>query len=646
MTLPRFLKWVTVVVVAPIAIAVLYITLFGWDWLRAPIERLTLEKTGRVLLIKGDLTVALGWPWPRLRANVVSFANPAWAKEKQMLSADVLEITVDLSQLLWAKLVFPELRLQHPVVFLEQGSEGRKSWLLDLNQQNVNARIRIDRLTLDDGLVGYDDAAQKTSVRANLATEKPAAEAGAAGLVFAVHGQYKGLPFKAKGRGGSALALRDERTPYPLTVDASSGPTSVQAKGSVTNLLKFSVVDMQLALRGDNMEQLFPLLGIAFPATHAYATEGHLLHSGMRWRYEKFSGHVGGSDIAGSGQIDVGGQRPSLRAELTSNLLDLEDLGPMIGARPGSLQAARQAAPVAAQTAMPLSARVLPDLPFKTDRWNSVDAEVSLQARTIRRAKALPLENLTTHMSLRDSVLRLDPLDFGLAGGELNAVIALDGRADPIQVQARVRAKKVMLAKLFPTFALSKTSVGYVNGEFDLNGHGNSVARMLASAHGKAGLVVSGGEISQLMMEKAGLHLWEILQLKLSGDRLVKLRCVVADFDVKSGKMQANALVFDTQVTTLIGVGSIDLAQERLDLTFNQKTKNTSPLALRSPIYVRGSFARPEVGVDKMRMAQRALGALALAVVNPFLTLIPLIDAGPGQDSDCAQLVRAVRVKK
>jgi AsmA protein len=137
--------------------------------------------------------------------------------------------------------------------------------------------------------------------------------------------------------------------------------------------------------------------------------------------------------------------------------------------------------------------------------------------------------------------------------------------------------------------------------------------------------------------------LWEILQLSLSGDRLIKLRCAVADFDVKNGKMQTDALVLDTQVTTLLGSGNVDLAQERLDLTFNQKTKATSPLALRSPIYVRGSFAKPELGVDKARVAVRALGALALGVVNPFLTLLPLIDAGPGQDSDCGQLVRDAR---
>jgi AsmA protein len=291
----------------------------------------------------------------------------------------------------------------------------------------------------------------------------------------------------------------------------------------------------------------------------------------------------------------------------------------------------------------PARGRVLPDLPFKTDRWGSVDAEVTLKATTIRHAKELPLENLVTHMSLRDSVLTLDPLDFGVAGGHLDAVISLDGRKDPIQARARVRARKILIARLFPTVELSKTSIGQLNGEINLAGKGNSVGRMLASSSGKVGLVVADGEISKLMMEKAGLHLWEILELKVTGDKLVKLRCAVADLDVREGTMHAAALIFDTEVTTIVGTGSIDLAQEKLDLTLNQKTKNTSPVALRSPIYVRGSFARPDVAVDKGRVAMRAIGAIALGMVNPLLALLPLIDAGPGKDSDCGQLVREAK---
>ena len=494
MTGSRFLKWTAALLLAPVLLAALFIAIFGWNWLRGPIERMTLDKTGRELVIGGDIELKFGWPQPRIRAGALRFANPPWSREKQMVVADAVEVSIDLPQLILRNIVFPEVRMVRPVVFLEQGSDGRKNWLLDVNQQDEDARIRIDRLLLDQGRLGYDDAAQKTSIRSELSTSdtKSAGEE----LSFTAQGQYKGMPLKAHGSGGPVLGLRDEDTPYPLKAALTVGRTAVKVDGTITSLLKFSAMDMRLDLRGESLAQLYPLLGIAFPETRAYVTSGHAVHSGRIWRYEKFSGRIGRSDVAGTVEVETGGKRPAMKADLVSKLLDVEDLGPAIGARPGSVQAAKEAPAPTAAAPRTAQARVLPDLPFKTDRWDSVDAEVTLKAKSIRRAKELPLEDLVAHLSLRDSVLTLDPLDFGLAGGELKAVISLDGRQDPIQARAQVKARKILIAKLFPTVTLSKTSIGQFNGEFDLAGKGNSVGRMLASSNGKVGLVVANGEIS------------------------------------------------------------------------------------------------------------------------------------------------------
>lgn len=637
MALARSLKWLVGALLAPLLLALILIPILGWNWLRGPVERFAAEKTGRALVIGGDLTFSFGWPLPHIRARAVTFANPDWAQEKQMIGADAVDIAVDLPQLLRRNIVLPEVRLERPVVFLEQDPSGRKNWLLDLKQQDEGARIQVGRLTLDRGSLGYNEAGKNTHIRAEISSAGgPPGDAAGRGIAFSATGRYKGLPFKADGKGGQVLAIRDGQTPYPLTVDATIGRTRVKADGTVTGLLEFSALDMRLALAGDSIEQLYPLLGIAAPATRPYVTAGHLVHAGRTWRYEKFSGRIGNSDIAGDLQIATGGERPILKAELVSRLLDFADLGPLIGARRGGATQAK--------TSVPASGRVLPDLPFRTDRWNSVDADVRLSATTIHRAKELPLDNLLTHLHLHDSVLTLDPLDFGVAGGHLSATITLDGRRDPIQAHARVKAKNILIARLLPTVKLNQASIGQINGEFDLAGSGNSVGRMLANSSGKVALVVAGGEVSQLMLEQVGLHLWEILALKMTGDRRVKLRCAVADFDVKHGSMRANVLFLDTEVTTVVGTGSIDLAQEKLDLTLNPKTKNTSPLALRSPIHVRGSFANPVVEVDTGRIAARALGAIALGIVNPLLVLLPLVDAGPGADSDCGRLLRQARV--
>ncbi len=630
----RVLGWALSAALMTLFLAASFVALFGWNWMRAPLERYTLEKTGRALQIEGDLTVRLGWPVARLRADGVQYANPAWAREKKMLAAKGVEVSLDLAQLLLRKLAFPEVLLDHAVVFLEQAPDGRRSWLLDLQQQDEDARIWLGRILLNHATLGYDDTAQKTHLRGELSTNNTQTRDGATELAFAAQGQFKGLPVKAQGNGGPVLTLRDTAQPYPLSVDATLGRTQVKVNGTVTGLLALTALDMHMVLKGDSLEQLYPLLGIAFPATRAYSTEGHLLHSGNTWRYEQFTGRVGASDIAGFAQIVSGGKRPLLTADVRSRTLALDDLGPVIGARPGSVTQA------VAQPGTATKTRVMPDLPFHTERWGSVDADVRLQAKTIARNKALPLEDLQVHLKLQDKVLTLEPLAFGFAGGQLTANITLDGRNSPIQARAKLRARKLLLSRLFPTVELTKSSLGELNGEFDLAGSGNSVGGMLATSNGKLGLIVSGGRVSRLLMEKAGLHIWEIVTLTLTGDKHVKLRCVVADFDVKRGVMHTNALVVDTEVTTLFGSGSIDLAHEQLDLVLNPRTKTTSPLALRSPIQVRGSFAKPQVGVDKGRVALRAAGAALLGALNPFLALIPLIDTGPGKDSDCGQLVR------
>lgn len=642
----RSFLWLAAAVATPIVLSVLLIALFGWNWLRSPIEHIAEQKTGRVLQINGDLSLHLGWPWPRLKANGVTFANPAWAQETYMVSTEMVEISVDVPQLLHGEVVLPLVHLIRPTVFLEQSSQDRKNWLLDAQQQDESARIRISQLTLDRGTLGYDDRATKTHIRSEISSvDIPSASPetpASSGITFKATGQYNGLSLQAKGTGGSVLALRDETTPYPLQMDLNAGRTRVQANGTVTGLIQRSAVDMRLAVSGNSLEQLYPLLGIPAPATHPYAAQGRLLHSGNSWRYQGLTGHIGASDIAGTALVTTGGKRPALSAELTSNVLDLEDLAPVIGMRAASDKPVATPVTAATPALTPApSKNVLPDVPFKTDRWTSMDADVQLHAKQIRRAKELPLDDLKVHLVLRDAVLTLTPLDFGVAGGHLQAELTLDGRGDPIRAKGQLKVNKLLLSKLLPSAAVNQqASIGEINGAFTLTGSGNSIKDMLATADGNVGLLVNHGEVSQLLMEKAGLHLWEILQLKLTGDKRITLRCAVADFNVKDGLMTTNAFAFDTAVTTLLGSGTIDLVHESLDLTLDQKTKNTSLLALTTPIYISGSFAHPSVGINKGQVAARAAGSVALGLLNPLLALIPLIDPGPGKDSDCAQLLR------
>jgi uncharacterized protein involved in outer membrane biogenesis len=625
----RSRRWLVALLLALPLLAVLWIAIFGWNWARAPLQHMVQSRTGRALVIGGDLHVALGWPAFRAQAKAVTFANPPWAAEAQMLSVDDVEFTIDLPALLSLKLVFPQMHLTHPVVFLERAPDGRKTWLLDQVQSDESARFPIGRLTLDQGQLGYDDAATNTRIRVKLSTrDSKAGAASASELLFVASGIYHGLALSANGSGGPALALQDQSVPYPLTMHANVGGTGMNTSGSVTDLLRLTAVDMRLQLHGDSLAELFPLLGIALPKTRAYAMTGRLIHDGPMWRYEKFSGRLGNSDIAGTLQLDSGAVRPLLHGELVSQKLDFTDLGPVVGNRQQRTGAAAKS-----------RTKVLPDIPFSTGSWHAVDADVTLTAASFASSKGLPLQNLVVHIRMIDALLTLDPLDFGFADGHLKAVISMDGRKDPIQAHARISARKVRLSGLSQKAKTTQPNGGEVNLHFDLSGSGNSVGRMLATSDGRIGLIVGEGELSKLLLEEISLHLLEMAELRLAGDQATQLRCGVADFVVKSGVMKVNALVLDTEVSTIVGNGQIDLGREQLDLTLLPKTHSTSPVSLRGPIYVHGPFLKPAVTLDKSQITARSMSAVALGLINPLLALIPLVEVGASLQTNCGQLI-------
>ena len=624
----RALKWLAAglaILLSLPLLLLLWSAVFGWNWARAPLQNWALQRTGRALLIGGDLDVLLAWPLPRVQARAVSFANPPWAAAPQMVVADVAEVSIDLGELVHGRLAFPEVRVRRPQVFLEQAAGGRKNWLLDHAQTDEAARVAIGRVMLDEGRIHYIDPAQQTAVVMDLSTvaeaapDAPAVKAGAAvgSVRFKAQGRLRGQALNAQGSGGAVLALRDETRPFPLQLQATLGKTEVQASGTVTSLFKLSAVDLQIKLRGDSLATLYPLIGVALPPTPAYRSSGRLVRRGTFWRYESFAGQVGRSDLAGTLQVDTALARPLLTGAVRSRLLDLADLGPAVGAR-----------------ALP-SVRVLPDLPLDTTRWAHMDADVSVQAEQLLHEQSVMVEQLRVRLLLQDRQLTLDPFNFAVAGGLLTAMVTLDARAEPMRGRASAKLKGLMLSRLLPTADLRKAGIGRLDGELKLQGQGRSVGQLLASADGHFRLTANKGQISRLLMEQSGLHLLEILRLNLSGDQTVPMNCAVADFKVEHGVMQVQRLVLDTSVNTLVGRGQVDLAQERLDLTIVPHTKVVSVVALRSPIYIKGSFAKPVVDVDRGRIAARGVGALVLGLLNPVLALVPLLDSGPGVENGC-----------
>jgi AsmA protein len=610
----RALKW-TGGIIAALMLALALFVAFGLSTLKGPITRAVSNASGRELRIEGDLRPVWTWVHPRLRAEKVSFANPDWAGEDYMFRADAVEASVELLPLLAGRVVLPEVHLERPVIDLEIDEQGRKNWLLERDQDKQGgSRISIVALTFDQGRLKFDDAGRDIVLDTQLSTDDQGVNAKTAGY-------YHGLPAAAEGKGGKVLALKDAGTPYPIDVAGKVGDTSFKARGTLTNVAQLSSLDLAIQVSGRTMSELYDVIGVAFPETSKYNTQGRLVRAQKMIRYQNFTGKVGESDIAGTLQFDTGGKRVYMHGELTSKLLNLADLGPLVG------------------TDQPKESGVLPDMPFDSDRWDSIDADVKIKSGSIKRPKALPLENLATRIRMKDKVLTLDPFEVGLAGGKISGPIKLDGQKDPIAAQAVLRLRDLSLPKLFPTLPENQKSIGDINGLIELQGRGDSVGEMLGAANGKIGMYLDGGKISRYMMELVALDLWGVARVKMKGDEPIDIRCAIADFSVKDGLAKTNAFVFDTQVVNVGGDGTVNLKSEQMDLKLNPEPKDRSVASLNAPLYIKGTFGAPKFAPDWQRLGAKGVGAVLMGLLSPALAVLPLLKEGEDKDSPCQQLI-------
>ncbi|CAM2176538.1 AsmA family protein [Burkholderia orbicola] len=477
-------------------------------------------------------------------------------------------------------------------------------------------------------------AAAASGASGAAAPAKPAGPTYAFGLK--VDGRYKNVPISGTGKVGGVLAIQDTSQPFPLQADVKAGDTRLAIVGTLTDPRHLAALDLRLWLQGTSMSHLYQLTGITLPDTPPYATEGRLIGNfkpnASTFRYENFNGRVGGSDLGGTLTWAQREPRPKLSGELVSNLLQFSDLAPVIGADSAASKKKR------GDTTRQPPDRVLPVAAFRTERWSAIDADVKFTGRKLIKSADLPITNLYTHILMQDGVLTLEPLQFGVAGGTLATNAHLDGSRTPLKGRFTLAARHLKLKQLFPTQKVMQSAFGEINGDASLSATGNSPAALAATSTGEVKALITNGRISRLLMEAAGLNVANVVYEKLFGNRDVNINCAAIDFVATDGMLDPKVFALDTDDALINVDGPINLRDESLDLKIHPHTKGFRIFSLRSPLYAKGTFKNPKVGVDAGALALRAGAMVGLGLINPFAALIPLIAPSNNRDVPCSEL--------
>ena len=647
----RALIWVGAILgVIAVAIVILVATL---DWNRAKgyISAGVSKATGRQLRINGDLNVEFGWI-SSVRASQIQFENAPWSTHPQMVEAGLVEVKVDLWQLFKWRLVLPTVTISQARVILEKTADGSANWEFraapavtgQLPEKRTEFPV-IEKLLIKDGTFLFTNQQTSTQLEVKL-TQAEAAGFLEGPVKLQAEGTYQKQPMTVSLEGGSYQNLRSAQEPYPLDIKLGVGKVKANIKGHLAEPLEMKGEDVTLDIQGDDMANLFPLIHLVFPSTPPYKLKGHLKHKASVWSFSNFSGRVGDSDLSGTLRVDTGSQRPVMKADLVSTLLDFDDLAGFIGATPGTgpgeaaTEEQKQRAAVEKK-----DDRLFPDQHYDLERLRAMDAEVQLRAKQIL-APNLPIDTLVAKLSLNDGVLKFAPATFGVANGRIELYSTFDGANHPAKVTIDARLLQLDLKQLLGKSTFAQQSLGPLGGRINISGTGESFRELMATASGNTFVAMSGGEVSHLLVELAGLDVAETLGVLVKGDEPVPIRCAVVDLHGQDGQMGVQTLVLDTTDTVIFGEGKIDLRDEQLDIVLTPVPKDFSPLSLRSFIRVGGSFKKVSVFPDPLKTGTKSLLA---KIANVFMVLVSAVvqprDLWFGRDIDCETLIAGLQQK-
>lgn len=623
-----FFKWTGITLLAFLVAVIITLYFLDWNQMRGPLSRYLSSKSGREVRIEGNLSVKLFSWQPSLDVGEVFIGNPGWVGTPQAARFTRARVEVRLVPLIFGDVILPLVRIDEPSLLLVRDESGRTNWD-SKSGQNPNEAFKlppIRRFIINKGHVEIRDAVRKLHFTGTVSSAEDARGKGAS-FALTGDGTLNQNKFLANVQGGPLLNV-DESRPYNFTADVHAGETHAVVNGAITHPFHLDRFTAGINVSGPDLSYLYFMTGLVLPKTPAYHMTLAVEREGSFYRLKDINAMLGSTDLAGDLTVDASSKVPALAGKVASRSLNFADLGPMVGGG--------KAQPVT-------SKYLLPDTALHTERLKQTNAEVDYSAASIK-SRDFPLTSLDTHISVKDAVLNLEPLSFGFTQGRLSGSLKIDARKEvPVtSVDARLTDLK---AENFIK-GTDKPIQGTLEARAVLIGRGNSVHKVASTSDGAFTAVVPQGGMRHSLAEWLGIDVLKALSLNLSDDNSnTQLRCAVAGFGVRNGLMTSQTFVLDTEPVRVDGSGTINLADESLDLRLKGAPKHFQIMRLRAPITVKGSLSHPAIGVDAGQAVAQGGLALALGMINPLASLLAFVDPGLAKDANCGPLLADAKAK-
>ncbi|MHA6964105.1 AsmA family protein [Zobellella denitrificans] len=563
----------------------------------------TREKTGRTLVIEGDLSWRF-FPSIGFTLGNTALLNPPGFPEGPTLAIGEVSLDVALRPLFDNRLEIGEMVLGNARLHLITRADGVSN--LDDLRGLSGREAPVEADAGQPGGQGREDERRPMSI--SLAGVRVTD----AEVVMQDEGSGRLTRLNRVNLTLDAFAPGES---VPLSLSGSLFSDDVQASLEAQGRLWLAPEFDRLRL--DGLQLAVDATGRAIPGTKQLRLSGELAYELAQKRAE-FTGlalQLGALELAGALSVQHKAI-PTIRFGLTTPLLDMDALlaewRPQQGRAPSTSGAATGSgtvvpAPVAGQE---------PDLSF----LQGLDVEGSLSADKVL-AQGVELEQLTLMIRLAQGKLKLEEVEARLYQGKLDASGELDASTSP----ARFNVSKRLTGVDARALLAAAMDIDYLAGEaslaLDLRGRGLSADALKRNVQGSSALKVTDGALHGVnipAMIRRGYA--QVKGQPLPAEEAVQktdFSALTADFRVGGGKVATDNLRMASPLLRIEGQGETSLLDQSLNVLLNtsivgslkgQDGEELTELKnITLPVRISGSYQAPKYSLDMQQVFDRYL---------------------------------------
>ena len=577
----------------------LLVLLCGMIWLMNADLKPWAEKAASDALGRKVVAAELKITWDNplhVELSNLSLANAPWGSVPEMITLQSFSADVDPWSLWGGTPLYHHLRAEGLRVVLERDDQGVGNWKFGdpsppenstkkgessakaggfaLIPKNRTQFPTLLDMVMKDALITYRTYSGNI-LRIQLDNIAIQSESDNTSVTLIAAGAYNNTSLILDAKTQSFMVLRDAKTAFGTVFNLAGRTAKLDFDGTMMEPLDFDGVDGSLKLNASEFDNLLASFGAEIQADYPLLVDGHLSRQGDHWELTKVQGRIADNDFSGTLILDEGskGAPDSVATDLAFGTLDLNQL---IVEDPNAKQ------------------QSLMDMELLAPQDAGVNLAAKLKAAQLAYGE-LKLDDVALDGALSSGDVALKKLSFGYAGGRITAATRVKSTAESSDIVADMEIKEIEADRLVQAIgAAAGDLTGKLNGAAHIEMQGRTLGAALTTSDGAAILTMTQGSIKRAIIEQASTDLRALFRDREGSS---PIECLAGVIIVKDGIGTLAPLRLQAKGATLIGSGTVDLKQQRLEISAKSERASTGFFALDLPVKISGPFDKLSAGL-------------------------------------------------